>query len=181
MNRLLKIFFVVGLFQFLIPAHLFSSPDTARVRTFGGPGSEFGYDLQLTPDSGFIIAGTTNEYGAGNVSIYLVRTNNLGNHIWSKVLGGSQIDVARGVRNTYDSGYAISGFTNSSGHGGYDGYFIKTDSLGNELFEKTYGGSDWDFFYGIIDMPDSGYLLFGQTYSFTNGGADGYIVRINKE
>lgn len=134
----------------------------------------------VTPDSGFVLVGTTNGFGPGSSSIYLVRTDRQGQHKWSAVLGGPQIDRGYGVAPASDGKICIAGFTNSYGIGGYDGYLAQTDSLGSRLWEKTLGGSDWDFFYGLHPLGDGTYIAFGESYSFTYGGADAWAVRLNE-
>ena len=53
--------------------------------------------------------------------------------------------MASCVIQTFDGGYAIAGSTNSSTAGGYDCWLIKTDSAGNQQWNKTYGGIHNDY------------------------------------
>ena len=76
-----------------------------------------------------------------------MRTDKNGFHIWSKVIGNSQIEQGFDLKVQGDSALYIAGFTNSFGNGGYDGYVVKTDTVGNLIWEKSYGGADWDFLY----------------------------------
>src|ERR1051326_7525788 len=155
-------------------------PDTAWIYTYGGPGQDFCKSIKATSDGGFILAGTTSSYGAGCSGIYLVKINSAFRSQWSKVIGGMDVEWGYSVENTLDGGYAISGYTNSSGAGGYDFYLVKTDAFGNTLWTKTYGGADWDFCYSLTQMSDSGFVLCGETYSFGNGMKDIYVVRTDK-
>jgi hypothetical protein len=154
--------------------------DTAFVRTFGGKLKDVAYDVKQTSDNGFILVGTTNSYGAGETSIYLVKTDSNGIFKWSKTFDSFNINMAYSVAVNSDKGYSVFGYTNSIGNGGYDTYLIKTDSLGNKLWEKTYGGTDWDFGYSHTQLADSGFVLCGSTYSYTNGNSDAYVIRTNK-
>src|SRR3990167_11098320 len=92
-----------------------------------------------TSDGGYILAGSTNSYGAG-----LIKTDSYGNKLWSKTFGGSKSDDAQSVQQTKDGGYILVGYTNSYGAGYGDVWLIKTDSYGNKLWSKTFGGSDLD-------------------------------------
>ncbi len=171
--------FAFTLFSF--PSFAYSLfPDTALVRSFGGKGMDIGRDIQVCSDGGFIIVGTTSSFGAGNTGIYLIKTDSNGIYKWSKSIGGIGIEWGYSVKQTFDHGFAIVGYTNSIGAGGYDMYLVKTDSIGNTLWEKTYGGVEWDFGYCIQQLPDSGFIVGGETYSFGNGSGDAFVVRTDK-
>ena len=66
-----------------------------------------------------------------------------GDTLWTRTFGGSSEDVANSVQQTTDGGYIIAGYTNS-GYGNYDFYLVKTDTSGNALWTRTYGGSSND-------------------------------------
>src|SRR5207237_7867551 len=53
------------------------------------------------------------------------------------------------------------------------------DKNGNQLWAKTYGGSDWDFAYSIAVNKNEEYVLAGETYSFGNGNNDVFLVKVN--
>lgn len=153
--------------------------DTAWVNSYGGPATDVGRDVKETSDKGFIIVGTTNTFGSGNTSFYIIKTDSLGHHQWSKSIGTSNNDVAYSVELANDGGYFFSGFSNWNSQTGYDGYVVKTDNLGNTLWAKNYGGSDWDFIYNSCLMPDGGLVLCGESYTQSNGGSDAYLIRTN--
>ncbi len=155
-------------------------PDTAYIRTFGGPNMDVGRDVKPTSDGGFILTGTTSSFGSGNTALYLIKTDSMGIRQWSKAIGGIGIEWGLAVVQTFDGGYAAAGYTNSFGNGGYDMYLVKTDASGNVLWEKTYGGNDWDFGHALIQTADSGLVICGKTYSFGNGNEDAYVVKTDK-
>jgi len=134
-------------------------------RTYGGALADFGKSVQQTSDGGFIIAGYTYSYGEGGYDAYLIKVDSKGNEKWSKTFGGSLGDYAHSVQQTSDGGYIIAGQTNSIGAGDYDMLLIKTDSHGNEEWEKTYGGAEIDYAYSLQQTSD-GYVLVGSTSSF---------------
>ena len=119
--------------------------DTLWTKTYGGDSSDIGNSVQQTTDGGYIVAGTTNSFGAGNVDVYLIKTNSIGDTMWTKTYGGTNIDVGSYVRQTLDGGYIIARYTGSFGAGGFDVYLIKTNSLGDTLWTRTYGGTFADF------------------------------------
>ncbi len=145
-------------------------------RGWGGPKSFRFYALVQTSDGGFALAGFTESSGAGLSDAWLVRTDSNGNELWSKTYGGTSDDWAYALVQTSDGGFALAGFTESSGAGLSDAWLVRTDSNGNELWSKTYGGSHRDEAYSLVQTSDGGYALAGYTGSFGTGG-DFWLVK----
>jgi hypothetical protein len=82
---------------------------------------------------------------------------------------------------TSDGGYALAGYTNSSGAGSYDFWLVKTDSAGNALWNKTYGGTNDDEAAALVQTSDGGYALAGYTNSYGAGGFDFWLVKTDVE
>ena len=155
-----------------------NSGDTLWTKTFGGPGEDRFRELHQTTDGGFILVSETLSFGAGNSDVYLVKTDSIGNLLWTKTYGGSSSDYGYSVRQTSDGGYIIAGYTQSFGAGGTDVYIIKTNNSGNLEWTKTYGGSSDDYGYSIRQTTDGGYIMAGYTTSFGEAG-DVYLIRID--
>ncbi|PJA26943.1 MAG: hypothetical protein CO189_08780, partial [candidate division Zixibacteria bacterium CG_4_9_14_3_um_filter_46_8] len=133
----------------------FAAPgDTLWTRTYGGSNWDGAYSVQQTNDGGYIIAGETASFGAGDWDFYLVKTDGTGDTLWTRTYGGSNADVALSVRQTVDGGYIIAGYTESLGAGGKDFFLVKTDAVGDTLWTRTYGGSDWDVAYSVQQTID---------------------------
>lgn len=147
------------------------------IKSYGNNGYDYGEDIKQDIDTGYIATGSSSSFSSQNADAFLLKVDSLGNFKWSYNYGGPGSDWGKGVVTTQGGGFAIAGFTNSFGAGGFDFYLIKTNYIGIPEFEKTYGGSDWDKAHDIIEMPDSGFVLVGETYSFGNGNNDIYIVR----
>jgi hypothetical protein len=105
------------------------SGDHVWNKTFGGPNNDVAYSLTQT-SYGYIIAGSTNSFGAGNSDVWMIKTNMSGDHVWDKTFGGSNSDSGMSVVQTLDGGFAIAGRTYSFGAGDVDIWFIKTDENG---------------------------------------------------
>jgi hypothetical protein len=166
-------------------------------KTYGGSGDEVAHAVKATGDGGAIVVGPTTSYNgdvAGNHGIqdfWIVKLDSLGNAEWKKCVGGTAADIPYEVSLTHDGGYVIAGITYSGNgdvtgyHGGGDYWIIKTDSLGNLLWQKTYGGSAIDFVHALVASADGGYLVSGYARSadgdvlLNNGQEDMWILKLN--
>lgn len=147
--------------------------------TYGGYSIDEANSVLVNGDGNYLVVGSTGSFGAGNGDIYVLLLDPTGTKIWSRTLGGAGVDQGEKVVQTDDGGYVIAGFTNSTGNGGYDGYVAKIDSVGDLVWEHTYGGADWDFLYSISQSSDEGFIAAGQTYSNGNGGGDAWVIKLD--
>jgi len=150
-------------------------------RTFGGSENDWGYSVQQTSDGGYILFGTTESYGAGDYDFWLIKTDAQGNKEWERTFGGSDWDWGTSVQQTRDGGYILLGGTWSYGAGDYDFWLIKTDSQGNKQWERTFGGSDWDWGISVQQASDGGYILLGYTESYGAGSADFWLIKTDSQ
>ena len=158
-----------------------SSPLISFRKDFGGIGNDIGYSVKQTADGGLIIVGSTDSWGNGETDIWLIKTNNEGIEEWDKTFGGGEGDWGTSVQQTADNGFIILGHTLSFGNGYYDIFMIKTDSEGNEIWVKTFGGNEEDFGYSVIQTSDGGYILVGFTVSFGSGNKDVWIIKTDSQ
>ncbi len=93
--------------------------------------------------------------------------------------GGTADDYGQGIVQTADGGYAVAGYTDSYGAGGWDFYVVKFDATGNISWTKTIGGTGTDEAFAIIQSSDGGYVVSGLTNSFGAGATDMYVVKLD--
>lgn len=153
--------------------------DTLWTKTYGGEYSETGMSVRQTTDGGYIIAGKTFTFGnaLGYSDVYLIKTDLNGDTLWTKTFGGMLDEIGLSVQQTNEGGYIISGSTDSFGNGSSDMYLIKTNSYGETLWTKTYGGEYYEAGMSVQQTTDGGYILTGMTSSF---GVDSYNVYLIK-
>ncbi len=181
MRALTKVILILAFIFYYLPHITFSqSPDTLWTRTYGGAGSDVGYSVKQTNDGGFIIAGATNSFGAGDYDIYLIKTNQFGDTLWTKIFGGTGQDYGSEVQQTSDGGYIVIGSTDSFNNSRDDLYLIKTDDNGDTLWTKVYGGTWDDAGRSIMEDINGNYLATGYTMSFDPGNVDVWILKFNE-
>ena len=152
-----------------------ASGDTLWTRTYGGTDYDWGNSVRQTIDGGYIVVGTAVTYP--NCDVYLIKTNASGDTLWTRNYGGSSLDYGYSVQQTTDGGYIVAGETNSFGNN-LQVYLIKTDSSGNTLWTKKYGGMVKDCGNSVQQTTDGGYIVAGTT-DFFGDSSNVYLIKTN--
>ncbi len=150
------------------------------LKAYGNSGYDYGRDIKQDNDTGYVITGSSSSFSS-DAEAYLLKLDEDGEFLWSHNYGGTGSEWGESLVITSDSTYAIAGYTNSFGAGGFDFYLVRIDAEGLPLWEVYFGGSNWDQAFGLIQLPDGGFVLAGETYSYNDGMRSGYIVRTNDE
>jgi hypothetical protein len=151
--------------------------DTLWTRTYGGPAQDYGGSIRQTSDHGYIIAALTTSFGAGNQKIWLIKTDSMGDTLWTRLFGGDSISCGGWAQQTTDGGYFVAGWTTL-----YSFcprlYLIKTDSVGDTLWTRTIGmqGHIVEGFSGQ-QVKDGGYIIVGGCQDTITGNIDVYLAR----
>ena len=146
-------------------------------RTYGGIASDVPEAIAVLPDGGFALAGSTQSKGAGFRDFWLVRTDSDGTLLWDRTYGGHSEDRGGRFAVLIDGGFALVGTTQSKGDGKGDAWLVRTDSEGAPLWDKTYGGPEYDFGFAVAVLPDGGFALLGATQSKGSGNEDCWLIR----
>ena len=156
--------------------------------TIGNGSNEEGLGIQKTQDGGFIIVGSTDAYNpwsgnpVGEKDIFIVKTSENGDSLWSKSIGGANFDIGKKIYEKPEGGYILIGTTTSFAEVGQslnNIIVIETNASGIQTDKLTYGGTKND--YGeSLQITDDGYILLGTTNSFGAGESDIYVVKIAK-
>ncbi len=140
-------------------------------RQFGGSEDDGLRFIQPSPAGGYIACGWTRSSGAGFVDAWVVKTDSIGNVEWDSPYGGTEYDVAKTVYPLPDGGYLVAGYTSSQGAGENDGWLFKIDADGVLLWEKVYGGTEYDRVYHSAPCSDGNFVLTGMLET----GSEGYL------
>ncbi len=165
-------------------------------KSFGGTGSDELEAILLTVDGGFLLGGYTFSSPSGDVldnygnhDYWLVKTDALGNIEWSQNYGGTNWEQLTTLKPSADGGYLLGGYSTSNNidvsdnYGSRDYWIVKTNELGNIVWERNHGGSSNDELYDI-EETDGEVLLAGTTWSFNgevsnnNGFKDFWVVKL---
>ena len=125
-------------------------------KTFGTPYEDIGRSVKQTSDGGYIILGDI-----GFNDIWLLKTDQYGNEEWNKILTDGLIwGHGHWIELTNDGGFIITGLVNID----HDSkiWLYKTDSDGNEIWNKTFSGLYEDTGYYVEQTSDNGYIICGQ-------------------
>ncbi|MCX6842354.1 MAG: T9SS type A sorting domain-containing protein [candidate division WOR-3 bacterium] len=150
--------------------------DTLWTRTYGGRTYDWGSSVEQTADGGYIIAGYTLSFGAGDYDVYIIKTDANGDTLWTRAYGGPYDDRGHSIQQTIDSGYIIAGCTRSLSSG-FDVYVVKVNASGDTLWTRCYGGPLNDWGNSVQQTADGGYIVAGYTESFGAGHNDVYLIK----
>jgi hypothetical protein len=146
----------------------------------GGRRDEHANSVIPTSDGNYLLVGLTTSYGAGYEDIYVVKTDDTGELIWSRTFGGSYFDKAFMVRETVDGNYVFVA--------GIDYYALyppntllaKMNPDGDTIWTSVLGGNSSDACNAFVETADGGFMLVGWTMSYTNGEADYYLIKTDQ-
>jgi len=129
---------------------------------YGGDGDDWLFSVEELRD-GYITAGSTGSYGAGDYDYWLIEVDEEGHILWNRTYGGPGREIAWKVVKTRDGGYILIGGTTTYGSGDWDIWLLKTDGEGRPQWNETYGDMGRDRGWGVEQTRDGGYILVGYT------------------
>ena len=168
-------------------------------RNYGGSNHDGAYAIQQTLDGGFVLTGVTESNdddvigNHGGKDAWVLKLDSSGGIQWQKCLGGSGWDEAWDIQLTLDGGYILAGRSSSTdgdvtgNHGALDFWVVRLDISGEIEWQKSLGGSDYDFGYSIYPTSDGGYIVAGESQSIDGditgnpGGLAAWVVKLNFE
>ncbi|MFA5101856.1 MAG: hypothetical protein WC525_01760, partial [Candidatus Thermoplasmatota archaeon] len=176
-------------------------PEEEWNKTFGGPDlDDAAYDVQQTNDGGFIIGGYAKSFGIALWNPWLIKTDSKGIMEWNKTFDYYALPSVSGriwsVQQTADGGYILgctffNATLSSSGeaqpfHRMNHGFvsstvLIKTNSQGNEEWNRTYPGIDYSWCFSVQQTSDGGYIATGGGNASSEGSPDVFLLKTHPD
>ena len=177
-------------------------------KSYGGTSEDYLETVNVLSGGGFLLTGLSSSGPSGNKTstlfggspgfgdAWLVRVDDDGQKLWDASYGGSGDDTAESVIELGDGGFIVAGFSisgatgnkTSPNYGNFDVWVFRIDSNGNRLWDRSYGGNDYESCYRIVPAGD-GYLLGATSASGVSGNKtspgygnfDYWIIRLDSD
>lgn len=157
-------------------------------KIFSGTYDDHAYSIQQTSDGGYIIGGSTNSKGAGNMDAWIVKLDPSGDPMWDRTFGDILNDTFFSIQQItgenkipeINVGYIAAGYT----EGGYlPGRMcvlvVKFDSNGSIIWNKTFSKGIDSCAKLIQNTLDGGYIIAGWTSLNDIGNFDAWILKLD--
>lgn len=157
---------------------------------FGDRYIDHGFSVVENEAGELVIAGTkggfynptSTDYLNPDAEIYIIKTNTKGEEIWQNSYGGTSHDWAKSIIQAPGGGYFVCGSTQSEGAGSFDMFLMKIDEDGNQLWLKTYGGTDWEYGESVQLSDDNHLYLLATSASYSdNFKPDHLLIKTDLE
>jgi hypothetical protein len=168
-------------------------------RCFGGSGGDQLNAIRQTSDGGYLAVGFTDSDDGdvsgnhGGSDAWVIKLDPVGELQWQRCLGGSGNEGFGAVEQVAAGGYIMAGSTTStdgdvtSNQGQDDAWVVKLNVNGEIVWQRTLGGSSYDWAIDILENPDGSYVMVGETYSNdgdvsgSHGNGDAWVVKLSAD
>jgi len=151
-----------------------AAPDVEWELTFGDENRDYGMDLLITEDNGFIIAGNYNEGNQG----WIFKTDNEGGIVWDRKYGDTNLSHFRNIIKT-DDGYIAGGTAYPETVDAHNLWVVKITESGETIWDYTYGEDrEYEIFFDLTTSSNGGFLLMGCKGALSDGV---YFVKIRED
>jgi len=152
--------------------------DSLWSRTYGGGSSDGFMDIKLTTDGGYVLAGWTFSFGNNNGNAFILKTNQNGDSLWSRTLGGNQYNDFRSIVVLEDGSIVVAGVDEDPDPVNGNMLFAKYSASGTLLWSHSYGGPGRQYCWDVSPTADNGFVLTGWTrVGPEHTGADFIVIR----
>jgi len=135
------------------------------------------YDIQATPDGGFLLTGTESSFTT-DTDLLIIKLSSTGTLQWKKIYGTEHAEIGYNIKQLNDGGYIFAGM--SSQLGGYDMYVVRTNSTGDLIWSQLIGGTSDDRAFAIASAQNGTHYVTGWAYSYGQGQGDVFLVKLTE-
>lgn len=178
-------------------------------KSFGFLGHDHAYNIIATEDGGLFFNGfldVTASKGAGQDGkqfhynqrhgvgeFWCHKIDQNGNLVWRRYFGGTSNDRSYDAIETTEGDFVLVGASESQDvdisdpRGSYDAWIVKLNAGGDLIWERSFGGSEYDGAQSILENRNGDYVVMGQTYSEdediknAKGSSDIFLAFYSKE
>ncbi len=161
-------------------ADLPPGPVLEWANTFGGDKDDEARFMIPTGDGRILVSGWTTSKGNGGRDAWVFCLDESGKLLWEQTYGGKENDEAGFIAPRREGGFVVCGLTASQGNGESDAWVFVIDEQGNQQWERTCGGEQFDRADAIAQATDGGFLVSGGTRSQGAGKMDAWVLRFDK-
>lgn len=167
---------------------------------------DFLSQVTTTIDQQYLITGSSIQAGKqqptsngqkqnNGYDFHLVKLNQQGEEVWEKYFGGKNHDFLSATVNTQEGGFLLAGTSYSSkgldkkddSKGGSDIWLIRINEFGDEIWQKTIGGTADEEARAVIQTTDFGFFVAGNITTLRQaqdskgyGSKDVLVIRLDK-
>ena len=146
--------------------------------TFGDIKDDYCNDIKQTTDGGYIVCGATTLPHMGHCDIWLFKIDLNGSQLWNATFSyENSADQGFSVVETMSGDFVVAGYSSPGSYGFADLRLFKTDAQGTLIWDKLYGGGDYDEGYAVCETMSGGLVVAGTSESFGNGLDDGWLIK----
>ncbi|MGB1219467.1 MAG: hypothetical protein ACPG4W_06795 [Flavobacteriales bacterium] len=153
--------------------------DVIWSKTFGGPMKDSPAYVIETTSGEFCIAATTESFGSGSRDIYMLWLDQNGNEIRHKFYGNTDADGSAKVMELENEELMLFGYTYNFDNNSRDLYLLKMNALGDSIWSKHYGGSDYEEPQDFEQTTEGDFVLHGHSAS-TDPLHDMYTLKVDE-
>jgi len=150
--------------------------------TFGGDNLDRCNSVIEADEGGYLICAYTRLYGNGERDVWIIKTDENGDQVWSSTFGDFGSDVGTSVYQSEDGGFTLTGyFEHEVNHRSPDLLVIKIDEDGENLRTDTYDEGDSEYGQSILENEDNGYSIAGIRWVNDWSYGYNYLVRLDSD
>ncbi len=143
-----------------------SDGNTEWIKTYNWPNVDVARSIQMTPDGGYLAAGYTNSFGAGDYDYFLMKLNSDGDSLWCKIYGNNYAQICYSLKSLSDGNYILAGTEYTLPYNVPRILLVKINPSGDTLWTKAISNtSNNPFGYSIDETFDNGYIVTGKLES----------------